>query len=141
MPAVVNQQQPDFHVSVETITRFTATLNDFISALNTSIATINASITTINTSIVDLRTEMRDEMQGMQGLVEDLDFNTRARALNSTASRREAIIRPLRNTTTHKVVDLPQTLKEIKALRGAKLEGYLKALGQTPARGAEKKKI
>ncbi|KAI1753768.1 hypothetical protein F4782DRAFT_495591 [Xylaria castorea] len=40
------------------------------------------------------------------------EYNSKARALNSLVTRSDCILRPLKHTTTHQVVDLPRTLED-----------------------------
>ncbi|KAI1427660.1 hypothetical protein F5Y12DRAFT_736320 [Xylaria sp. FL1777] len=84
---------------------------------------------------------MHEGMEDMRASMEDFDYNARARTMNSTANRSEYILHRLRNTTTHELVDFPQTLGEVKALLVGEVNRYLEALGQTPTGSAEEKKV
>ncbi|TGJ83295.1 hypothetical protein E0Z10_g5438 [Xylaria hypoxylon] len=139
----------------------TANLDAAVATMTTNLNTAVATMTTnLDTAIANLRQEMqgtfrqeiqgtfRQEMRNMQNSIErsidlrlgDLEYNNRARALNSTALRPDSTIRPLKNTTTHQVVDLPQTVRHLNGLRMIDAEHYLEALGQVPVGNAEEKK-
>ncbi|KAJ8129869.1 hypothetical protein O1611_g3758 [Lasiodiplodia mahajangana] len=137
------------------------TMNPEMGAMNTTVRGLRTEMETIRTEMETMRTEMgmistemgtmriemgtmntyvREAMQDMRASMEDFDYNARARTLNSTANRSEYILHRLRNTTTHKLVDLPQTLGEVKALLVGEVNRYLEALGQTPTGSVEEKK-
>ncbi|RYC63894.1 hypothetical protein CHU98_g2321 [Xylaria longipes] len=149
--------------TVDAIAQLTTNLNDAVTTLtrsfNTAIAGLREEIRgemaglrgEMRGEMAGLRGEMRGEMAGLRGemrqmrawvesRLDDLDYNNRARTLNSMAIKPESILRPLKNTTTHEVVALPQTLKQLNALRVGEVEGFLEALGQVPAGGADEKK-
>ncbi|KAI8955295.1 hypothetical protein F4801DRAFT_530299 [Xylaria longipes] len=138
--------------TVDAIAQLTTNLNDAVTTLTRSFNTAIAGLREeMRGEMAGLREEMRGEMAGLRGemrqmrawvesRLDDLDYNNRARTLNSMAIKPESILRPLKNTTTHEVVALPQTLKQLNALRVGEVEGFLEALGQVPAGGADEKK-
>lgn len=79
--------------------------------------------------------------QSLEWCLEDLDHNGRARALNGVHPIPELRLHPLRNTTTHEVVPLPETLNDLDTLLTADVALYLEALGQTPEQTAAVKMI
>ncbi|KAI1130816.1 hypothetical protein F5Y10DRAFT_234847 [Nemania abortiva] len=117
---------------------------DGVDSLQTEISTAIGSLRDeIQANITGSRYEMqgilREEMQKIERRLEDIDYNSRARAFNCTARRQETIIRPLKNITTHQVVVLPETVGHLMALQTDETERYLEALGQVPAGTAEEK--
>ncbi|KAI0508913.1 hypothetical protein F5B22DRAFT_380956 [Xylaria bambusicola] len=148
----VDLPQPDFHalsghlqgmaVQVDRCSNLVAVhhstaILDAIAALNN---TVNTAVASINTSVAQLRTEMQEMGRSLGHRMDDLDFNSRARTSNSGATRAESIIHPLRNTTTHEVVDLPRTVKDLFSLRVPEVEQYLRDLGQVPVGNEDEKK-
>ncbi|KAJ8130881.1 hypothetical protein O1611_g2750 [Lasiodiplodia mahajangana] len=101
---------------------------------------VEESLEELRRSVETLTKSLRateNRLTAVQSSIDDCEFNSRARALNSTGSRREAILHPLRNTTTHQVVELPGTLGELYKLQAPALTELLQALGQEPERDNE----
>ncbi|KAI0115542.1 hypothetical protein GGR51DRAFT_503345, partial [Nemania sp. FL0031] len=82
----------------------------------------------------EFTTALQATKDEMTALISDCDFNNRARIMNSGAFRREVLLYPLKNTTTHEVVQLPKTLGDLRALQEPAAEKILQDLGQDPAR-------
>ncbi|KAI0550158.1 hypothetical protein F4679DRAFT_573153 [Xylaria curta] len=171
MTAADRLQQPDFHAlsgylqgmsiefsrfsnlaavrevnAVDDMAQLTTNLNDVVAILTRSIADVRKEVRKeMQTFREEMRREMREEMQdmrsSMEGRLEDVDYNNKARALNSMAIKAECTIRPLKNITTREVVALPQTMKQLNELRVGEVEGDLEALGQVPVGSEEEKKI
>ncbi|KAI1735973.1 hypothetical protein F4680DRAFT_452425 [Xylaria scruposa] len=125
---------------VGALTKHIQSLSGFARGLK---ITIDANKEATNDSIIVAKVELTDifneEMQSMQAsfrrAMDDYEFNTRAQISNSHAKKRDDILRPLRNTTTHKVVELPKTLRKLENLELEPLDDILLRLGQEPEYG------
>ncbi|KAI1179349.1 hypothetical protein F4777DRAFT_575049 [Nemania sp. FL0916] len=91
--------------------------------------------------------ELRSEMQKLRKSLDevreavDLDYNSLARSLNSNADNPSSAVQPLKNLTTHQMVDIPRTRRDVASLTDAQVERHLTALGQSPlGNTAERKK-
>ncbi|KAI8953963.1 hypothetical protein F4801DRAFT_535031 [Xylaria longipes] len=119
----------------ESETRLRATIQANIQAKTELRATIHEAETRLNASIQDVKASL-------EHAIEDCDFNNRARAANTLAFKPETYISPLRNTTTHEVVELPATRGELDALDPNDVTNYLQRLNQElERRGDELKQL
>ncbi|KAI1156500.1 hypothetical protein F4825DRAFT_446352 [Nemania diffusa] len=105
--------------------------------LESAISTLTQTLTQ---AINGLGDEMRQGMQDLRLSLDDFDYNNRARLQNSAVIRPESILKSLKNTNTHQVVQLPNTARELSTLCVAEVEHYLQQLGQVPVGNAEEKK-
>ncbi|KAJ2980356.1 hypothetical protein NUW58_g6963 [Xylaria curta] len=158
-------EQPDFHAMGEHFTGLSAEFGRFpnlaaiqntdaiLAAIGQLTTTINNSVqnlrTEIRTSADNLRTELRADMDNLRtelraelrADMQTLDYNSRARVLNSIHPTPTLRLHPLKNTTTHEVVPLPETLGALDNLPAADVRFYLEALGQTPEQTATARKV
>ncbi|KAI1129925.1 hypothetical protein F5Y10DRAFT_290373 [Nemania abortiva] len=110
-------------------------------AVTTLTQTLTQTLTEALTEALNvLRDEMRQEIRETRLRIDDVDYNSRARLRNSAITRPEYIVSPLKNLDTHQVVKLPETARELSALRTAEVEHYLQQLGQVPVGSAEEKR-
>ncbi|KAI0966720.1 hypothetical protein F4678DRAFT_272094 [Xylaria arbuscula] len=97
---------------LDAITGLTAAITELTAAVTNMEATLRAEMRTMETNLraeiqtieTNLRTEMKSLGSTLELRIEDMDFNGRARIMNSAAPMAELPLRPLRNTTTHETV-------------------------------------
>ncbi|KAJ2981743.1 hypothetical protein NUW58_g6611 [Xylaria curta] len=125
-----------------------ANLDTRVTVLSAQVAGLDTRVTGLDTQVAGLRQGMEDmkgsidsRFDAMEARLDDFDFNNRARALNSTASGSEAILRPLRNTTTHQEVEFPATLGALNSMQEPALNDLLRALGQEPLSRGKKAQL
>ncbi|KAI0407438.1 hypothetical protein F4802DRAFT_21728 [Xylaria palmicola] len=94
------------------------TANDEIASLRQTVAHLT-QVQALNTTIADLTARvasLETQLASLRDYVDDIDFNSKARALNSSAVGGEARLHPLRNTTTHQVPErLPSELSDFES--------------------------
>ncbi|KAI0192907.1 hypothetical protein EV127DRAFT_479324 [Xylaria flabelliformis] len=125
---------------VDVLTKNLQSLSAFVKGLNHTVqGNKTASDNSIQAAKDELTHAFQEEMQSMkaffQRVVDDCEFNNGARISNSRVTKRENKLRPLRNTTTHQVVMLPETLKKLENLELEELDDILLELGQEPEYG------
>ncbi|KAI0855354.1 hypothetical protein F4860DRAFT_496693 [Xylaria cubensis] len=95
---------------------------------------LNAKIDTVkdelNAKIDTVKDELNAKITSTQSMIDDCDFNNQARVANSTALRLAHYIYPLRNTTTHEVIELPKTKQLLEELEVDEINTILLGLGQ-----------
>ncbi|KAI0549007.1 hypothetical protein F4679DRAFT_596167 [Xylaria curta] len=125
---------------VDCLTKNLQSLSAFVRGLKINVETNKtASDDSIQAAKTELTSAFHEEMNSMkaffQKVMDDCEFNTRAQISNSRATKRDDLLRPLRNTTTHQVVELPKTLRKLENLEIEQLDEILIELGQQPEYG------
>ncbi|KAI0411463.1 hypothetical protein F5X98DRAFT_380723 [Xylaria grammica] len=125
----------------QSIDRLNESFNTAVTGLNTAVAGLTTQVADLTTQVADIRRDMVDMGDSFGRRLDDFDFNNRARVLNSTATRPDGGLLPLRNTTTHELVELPATVAHLNALTGVAIDELLRALGQEPAARHKKSQL
>ncbi|KAI1733974.1 hypothetical protein F4680DRAFT_367556 [Xylaria scruposa] len=115
------------------ITDIEAELETSIQGLITDIeAELETNITNTKTELeAKFTTELEATKTDIQLTIDDCDFNNRVRAANKRAAVATAgVLRPLRNTTTHQEIRIPETLGALNNLTVTEINSILSGLGQ-----------
>ncbi|KAI0857175.1 hypothetical protein F4860DRAFT_370257 [Xylaria cubensis] len=105
-------------------------MNEMLTGMRNSTTTVDGFTTDINDLKIELNRNIQNEGASIRRIVDDLDFNTQARVYNSAAIKVTCALRPLRNTTTHEVIQLPGTVEGSDALLKQEINALLLNLGQ-----------
>ncbi|TRX97913.1 hypothetical protein FHL15_001123 [Xylaria flabelliformis] len=114
---------------VDILTKNLQSLSTFVKGLNQTVqGNKTASDNSIQAAQDELTHDFHEEMRSMKAYFQ--------RAIDDCrVTKRDNKLRPLRNTTTHHVVMLPETLKELENLELEELDDILLELGQEPEYG------
>ncbi|RWA10943.1 hypothetical protein EKO27_g4169 [Xylaria grammica] len=129
------------NATVDGFTSLQQSIDRLTESFNTAVAGLTTQVANLTTQVADIRRDMADMGDSFGRRLDDFDFNNRARVLNSTATRPDGGLLPLRNTTTHELVELPATVAHLNALTGVAIDELLRALGQEPAARHKKSQL
>ncbi|KAI0192968.1 hypothetical protein EV127DRAFT_479382 [Xylaria flabelliformis] len=127
LDAKITSAKDELNTKIDTVkTELDAKITSAKDELNTKIDTVktelDAKITSakdeLNAKIDTVKDELDAKITSTQSTIDDCDFNNQARIVNSTAHGSENYILPLRNMTTHEVIELPGTRAQLDELRG-----------------------
>ncbi|KAI1172204.1 hypothetical protein F4777DRAFT_521832 [Nemania sp. FL0916] len=100
--------------------------------LRARIEGFDESLVFLETRVDVLETSIKKHIEDVKLLLSDFEHNLLARIQNSTCFAAEARLSSLVNTITHEEVNVPELLKDFKALDDAAVEALLQELGLRP---------